>query len=59
MNMYRERETWTLHVQTYTVAHLFNECQVSCILKCDADIHSTKDNNLLNMCSYGYKSILS
>ena len=30
------------HVQTYTVAHLFIECQVSRI-KCDVDVHCTKD----------------
>ena len=39
------------HVQTYTIAHLFIEYQVSCILKYDLDIHCTKDMlNILQIC---------
>ena len=33
------------HVQTYILAHLFIEYQVSYVLECDA-------KNVLNICSY-------
>ena len=39
----------TEHVQTYTVAHPFIECQVSCILRFDVGIHCIKD--MLNVYS--------